>query len=66
MGRSLWALGLDQHEDGAGIPKARIQFSSSLVTWHASEATSSSAINLRARAISPNVELLRPSPNLYL
>lgn len=37
-----------------------------LVTWHAPEATASSAVNPRAKAIAPKVELVKPSPDLYL
>lgn len=63
-------FGLCQHEDGVESapchPQGRIPLQCyCLVIWHASEVTASSAVNLRAKTISPNTEL-KPRPDSYL
>lgn len=61
-------LGLCQHEDGVELPSQGqdpVQCYC-LVTLHVSEAPASSAVNLRAKGVSPRVELVKSSPDLYL
>lgn len=61
-------FGLHQHKDEVELPAPQgqdpVQYYC-LVTWHASEATASSVVNLRAK-VSPKVELIKYSPDLYL